>query len=186
MRRILFWVLIVGILAAPGCSGGGKQLRLASPQQPVAQDETPQQLPGRNVLTSATSSLAGMNAGGEFEFTLSAQLAEETKQGCGRIIYDPTIATPVSVDKGGLIPSSFVFFSKLDAPGVVPYAFTSLPSQRGISPGKGELLRVRFRLLQPPPSGFKIRLQNDGAYLQLRNAAGGRMSFDLASEVLPR
>jgi hypothetical protein len=138
------------------------------------------------INAGAMPSLAGMSSGSEFEFTLSAQLAEETKQGCGRIIYDPAVATPVSVDKGGLIPSSFVFFNKLDAPGVVPFAFTSLPNERGISPGKGELLRVRFRLLQPPQPGFKIRLLNDGAYLQLRSAAGGRMSFDLASEVLPR
>jgi hypothetical protein len=186
MRRILAWILVLSVLAFPGCGGGGRRISQLSPQQPAAPAENQQSTPERNVLSTAMPSLAGMSSGSEFEFTLSAQLAEETKQGCGRIIYDPAVATPVSVDKGGLIPSSFVFFNKLDAPGVVPFAFTSLPNERGISPGKGELLRVRFRLLQPPQPGFKIRLLNDGAYLQLRSAAGGRMSFDLASEVLPR
>jgi hypothetical protein len=186
MKRILLWILLLSILTAPGCGGGGRRISQLSPQQPVLQDSIQQSTPERNVLSATMPSLAGMSSGSEFEFTLSAQLAEETKQGCGRIIYDSAVATPVSVEKGGLIPSSFVFFSKMDAPGVVPFAFTSLPDQRGISPGKGELLRVRFRMLQTPPPGFKIRLQNDGAFLQLRSAAGGRMSFDLSSEVLAR
>jgi hypothetical protein len=130
---------------------------LSAPQQPAVQDDSSQPISGRNVLTTAVPPLAGLSAGSEFEFTLNAQLVEELKQGCGRILYDASAAVPVSVEKGRLVPGSFVFFSKLDAEGVIPFAFTALPSQRGIPPGSGELLRERFRLLQPPQPGFKIR-----------------------------
>ena len=185
MRRILLWVLVICILASPGCGGRGAKRALNDVQPLPTSPQQGEAAPDRNVLTAAMSSLSGLGAGSEFEFTLSAQLAEELKQGCGRILYDSAVAVPVAVEKGGLVPGSFVFFSKLDAPGVVPFAFTSLPDGRGIAPGRGELLRVRFRMLANPPQGFRIRLQNDGAYLQLRSAAGGRLSFDLASEVLP-
>ncbi len=139
--------------------------------------------PERNVLTAVMPPLAGLSAGREFEFTLSAQFAEEVKQGSGRILYDSSVAVPVAVEKGGLIPTSFIFFSKLDTQGIVPFAFTSLPNGRGIPSGSGELLRVRFRMLANPPGGFRVRLQNDAEFLQLRSPSGGRLSFDLASEV---
>ncbi len=182
MKRILLWVLAICVLASSGCGGRAtRALDGAQPAQPVEkQDEVS---PERNVLTAVMPSLAGLGAGSEFEFTLLAQLAEETMQASGRILYDSAIVVPVAVEKRGLIPSSFVFFSKLDAPGVVPFAFTSLPGGRGIFPGQGELLRVRFRLIANPPPGFRVRLFNDAAYLQLRSAASGRMSFDLESEV---
>jgi hypothetical protein len=183
MKRILLWVLALCVLASPGCGGGGARRSINNPGLSPVAPQAPSENPDRNVLTAVTPPLAGLGAGSEFEFTLSAQLAEELKQGCGRLIYDSAVVVPVAVEKGGLIPTSFVFFSKLDAPGVVPFAFTSLPDGRGIAPGRGELLRVRFRMLADPPSGFRVRLQNDGAFLQLRSAQGGRMSFDLASEV---
>ena len=183
MKRILLWVLALFVLASPGCGGGGARRSINNPGLSPVAPQAPSENPDRNVLTAVTPPLAGLGAGSEFEFTLSAQFAEEVKQGSGRIIYDSSAAVPLAVEKGDLIPTSFVFFSKLDAPGIVPFAFTSLPDGRGIAPGRGELLRVRFRMLSAHPSGFRIRLQNDGAYLQLRNTQGGRLSFDLASEV---
>lgn len=183
MKRILMWILALCVLASPGCGGGGARRSINNPELPQPIPQAPAENPERNVLTAVMPSLAGLGAGSEFEFTLSAQLAEETRQASGRILYDADVAVPVSVEKGSVIPNSFVFFSKLNAPGIVPFAFTSLPGGRGISPSRGELLRVRFRLLANPPPGFRVRLLNDGAYLQLRGAAGGRMSFDLASEV---
>jgi hypothetical protein len=183
MKRILLWVLALCVLASPGCGGGGARRSINNPELSSPVPQAPSENPDRNVLTAVMPPLAGLSAGSEFEFTLSAQLAEEVKQGCGRLIYDSAVAVPVAVEKGGMIPGSFVFFSKLDAQGVVPFAFTSLPEGRGMPPGRGELLRVRFRMLADPPQGFRIRLLNDGAYLQLRSAQGGRLSFDLASEV---
>ena len=52
--------------------------------------------------------------------------------------------------------------------------------------GRGELLRVRFKLLAKPQRGAAVRLQNDMEYLQLRNAQGRRLSFDFASEEVSR
>lgn len=183
MKRILMWVLALCVLASPGCGGGGARRSINNPELSPIVPQAPAENPARNVLTAVMPPLAGLSAGSEFEFTLCAQFAEEVKQGSGRILYDTAVAVPVAVEKGGLIPGSFVFFSKLDAPGVVPFAFTSFPDRRGIAPGTGELLRVRFRMLADPPQGFRIRLQNDGAFLQLRSPQGGRLSFDLASEV---
>ena len=183
MKRILMWILALCVLASPSCGGGGARHSINRPELSTATPQAPAANPERNVLTAVMPPLAGLGAGSEFEFTLTAQLAQEVKQGSGRILYDATAAAPVAVEKGALIPGSFVFFSKLDASGVVPFAFTSLPGGRGIAIGSGELLRVRFRMLAAPPSGFRVRLQNDGAYLQLRNNQGGRLSFDLASEV---
>ena len=183
MKRILMWVLALCVLASPGCGGGGARRSINNPELSPVAPITPAENPDRNVLTAVMPPLSGLSAGSEFEFKLTAQFAQEVKQGSGRILYDPMAAVPVSAEKGELVPGSFVFFSKLDAQGVVPFAFTSLPDARGIAPGSGELLRVRFRMLTDPPSGFRIRLQNDGAYLQLRSAQGGRLSFDLASEV---
>lgn len=186
MKRIIWWVLALAIFLSPGCGGGSGARRSNNDLRPLPQQ--PQQdaaAPERNVLTATTCSLSGLGAGDEFIFTLKAQLSEETKQACGRILFDQSIAAPAAVEKGGLIPTSFIFFSKLDVPGIVPFAFTALPEGRGIAPASGELLRVRFRLIANPPPGFRVRLQNDGSFLQLRDRGGGRMSFDIESEVLP-
>lgn len=185
MKRILLWIFALTLLLAPGCGGGGARRAHNDLQPPPLQSQQDEAAPERNILTASTSSLSGLGAGNEFTFTLKAQLAEETKQASFRILYDQSVAIPVAAEKGSLIPNSFVFFSKLDAPGVVPFAFTALPGQRGIAPASGELLRVRFRLLQAPPPGFRVRLQNDGSFLQLRNSGGGRMSFGLNTEAQP-
>jgi len=189
MRRIPLWILVACLVAAPGCGGGGRSFtpKVASPTsgmvETVPHDEG---VPDRNSLTVVTPTLASLTPGTEFDFILRGAFREELYQSSGRILYDPAVVEPVRASRGDLIPSGFVFMVKLDEPGLVPYAFTALPGDRGIAPGRGELLRVQFRLLAEPPRDFRLRLLNDAAYLQLRDSRGGRLSFDLASEVMPQ
>jgi len=189
MRRILLWILVACVVAAPGCGGGGRNLtpRIAPTASGTVETAPPEEgTPQRNSLTVVTPPLSSLTPGAEFDFILRGAFCEELYQSSGRILYDPAVVEPVRVSRGALMPSGFVFMAKLDEPGLVPYAFTALPGDSGIAPGRGELLRVRFRLLAEPPRGFRLRLLNDAAYLQLRDSRGGRLSFDLASEVVPQ
>jgi len=128
--------------------------------------------------------LSALDVGSEFEFVLNGEFRQEVFQGSGRILYDRDFVEPVRVSRGGMIPGEAVFMAKLDADGFVPFAFTPLPGSRSLPAGRGELLRVRFRLLSAPPPSFRIRLLNTAEYLQLRDRSGGRISFDLATEVV--
>jgi len=153
-----------------------------APEQPAGEAG----IPTRNALITTMPAVAGMAPGTEFEFTLRGEFCTPLHQASGRIVYDPAVVQPLAVRRGELIPAGAVYLAKLDVTGFVPFAFTALPGDAGIAPGRGELLRVRFRLLAEPPPGFRIRLLNDAAYLQLRTSGGGRLSFDLASEVVPQ
>ena len=189
MKRILLWILVAYLIVAPGCGGGSRSFTPQPPPSATGNVETapPEEgVPARNSLTIVTPPVASLAPGVEFDLTVRGAFCEELWQSSGRILFDPAVVQPVRASRGDLIPTGFVFMVKLDEPGMVPYAFTALPGGSGIAPGRGELLRVRFRLLAEPPSGFRIRLLNDAAFLQLRDRNGGRLSFDLASEVKPQ
>jgi len=192
MKRIKFGILFVLIgmlLISPSC-GSGRGTPALDRGRPAPSNENPNpavddvSLPSRNVIVAQMPLLNAIPVGSEFNFILKGEFRDEVFQGSLRILFDEAVVSPVKVERGGLVPDSAVFFAKLDIPGVIPIAFTRLPGQSGISPGRGELLRVSFRLNSLPPPGFRIRLQNEPAFLQLRDKNRGRLSFDLATEVV--
>jgi hypothetical protein len=151
----------------------------------------------RNTLRASLPALAGKQPGAEFDFVLSTSFTEPLYQGSGRVLFDPGVMRPVAVMRGQALPADFIFAAKLDAApvasdglsglpgtaGVVPYAFTGLPGGSGQAVAQGELLRIRFRLLQRPGAQSAVRLLNNASYLQFREPTGNRLSFDLQTEV---
>ncbi len=181
----------LGAGCGPRSAGPAPSLQPGAPSagQPVAAPEPVQ----RNVLTVAQPALSQLAPGAEFEFVLSASMVDALYQGCGRVQYDSRVLRPVTAQWGQLAPADGVCLAKLDlAPGAsdgggfdsaVPFAFTALPGQSAAAPGTGELLRLRFKLIGVPRSAVPLRLLNAPAFLQLRNAQGQRLSFDLHEEV---
>jgi len=192
MKRLKFGILsvLIGIIIiSPSCGGGRGTLALSRGRPLLSNESTKPtvdngSLPERNALVAQMPALNTIPVGSEFNFVLKGEFRDEVFQGSLRILFDPAVVSPVRVERGSLIPDSAVFFAKLDIPGLIPVAFTRLPGESGISPGSGEILNVRFRLNSSPPPGFRIRLQNEPAYLQLRDKNRGRLSFDLATEVV--
>jgi len=143
-------------------------------------------------------SLADKPAGTEVELVLRGSFAQPVFQGSARVVYDSSVVAPVKAERGALLPAGEIVLARADAApgsiplsdtdrpasfdGVVPFAFTGRPGGASITPGGGELLRVRFRLKVAHPQGIPIRLQNDPQYLQLRNSKGQRLDFDLERE----
>jgi len=181
-----------------GC-GGGSSPTVQQPQDAAAPDDSAGQgAPERNVLTTNMPALGTLSAGAQFDFVIRGEFVDELFQGSGRVLYDPSLVEPLKAERGAFIPSSNVFMARcnlaagtLASPepqlsGVIPFAFTGLPGERGHTAGRGELLRVRFRLLARPQAGAAVHLQNDMEYLQLRDAQGRRLSFDFASEEVSR
>lgn len=157
---------------------------------------------GHGRLSTSFPDLHGLPAGSEFEFVLAADFAEPVFQGSARILFDSALVEPVDALPGGLLPADEVVLARADLPagtlalsaldrpaaldGCVPFAFTGRPGTAPLPPGHGELLRIRFRLRVASPAGIPVRLQDDPEFLQLRDAAGHRLSFDLAREVAAR
>lgn len=188
MRRAILLIISLIVLFSPSCGGGGGVAPLKHEQvqgSPRSYEIQPNaSLPARNRLIARMPVLSHYSSGSEFEFILAGEFKDSLFQMSARILFDENIVSPVSVHRGDLIPGDAVFMAKLDRAGYIPLAFTRLPGQEGVSPGCGELLKVRFRLLSQPQPNFRIRLLNDPAYLQLRDKNRGRLSFDLATEVV--
>lgn len=199
-RHIVSILACVLLAAAISCSGSARQLGAstgAGKQQPAAPVV---EVPGsaeevRSTLSTSLPSLAGLKVGTEFEFVLRANLTEPVFQGSARVLFDPRVVQPVSAAQGQLLPAGELVvlrhdaapgtlrLSPVDRPygfdGCVPFAFTGRPGGVSLTPGGGELLRIRFRLLTADPEGIPVRLQNDPQYLQLRDSRGQRVPFDL-------
>jgi hypothetical protein len=146
------------------------------------------------------TSLAALLPGAEFDFVVRADLKDELFQASTRVLYDSSVLAAVSVERGEALPANCLFISKLDAERgslavpekeaadgldrVIPAAFTGRPGDPALRPGKHELLRLRFRLLEPiGRRAAPVRLQNDRDFLQLRDSAGRRIPFDFESRV---
>ena len=180
-RNTLRILLLLGLLA--GCGGGGRQLTpVMDSNPPVAAAPVSEDAPTRNRLVASMPALGSLPVGTEFDFVVSAELAEELYQCSARIGYDPAAVVPVDASYGALIPSDAVRMPHAKADGVVALAFTALPGRAGIQAGRGELLRLTFRLVNAPMSGRAVWLVNEAEFLQLRDRNGRRLSFDLASE----
>jgi hypothetical protein len=144
------------------------------------------------MLQTSMPALAGLTAGAECTFTISVQLSEPLFQACGRVLYAPELLEPLTVKRGTLVPVGDVFIAPLNAePGTftlpagmaaVPFAFTGLPGGEAVATGSGVLLEVRFRLKQSVDQPHALYLLNDPEYLQLRDANGHRLAFDLESQ----
>ncbi len=192
MKRVKSWILlaIIAVVALfPSCGGGGggtpslQRERLSPPSVPQTSSPTDLALPTRNALIAQMPVLGAIPIGSEFDFILKGEFKDELFQASLRIIYDEAVVKPIRVERGNFIPESAVFFSKMDRPGLIPIAFTRLPGESGLLPGRGELVKVRFRLNSLPPAHFRVRILNEPAFLQLRDKNRGRLSFDLATEV---
>ena len=191
----LVWGISLLFFNLVGCGGGGSSTALPpginsdSEQQQTLNPQPPE----RNVLSTSMPALGSLSAGAEFDFTINGEFVSPLFQGSARVLYDPATVQLLSAARGALIPSGGVFLCRADMQpgalqspdarmsGVIPFAFTGQPGEPGIAPGRGELLRLRFRLLARPSGGACIRLLNDPAFLQLRDAQGQRLSFDLSS-----
>lgn len=174
-------LVLLGLLA--GCGGGGQQVTPFMDSTPVelaapASEEAPE----RNRLVASMPALGSLAAGSEFDYLVSVELAEELYQCSARVGYDPAVVQPLAAEYGALIPSDAVRLPWAEAEGVVPLAFTALPGRAGIQSGRGELLRVTFRLTGVPSGNRAVWLVNEAEFLQLRGRAGRRLSFDLANE----
>lgn len=183
VSAILLATLILNAL--PGC-GGGASRGLVPPVDtaaPAVESAADQGEPTRNRLVATMPSLSRLAVGAEFDYVLSVELAEELYQLSARIGFDPAVVQPVDVEYGALLPPDAVVLSRTGEAEIVPFAFTALPGRTGIQPGRGELLRVRFRLATEPAGGRAIWLVNEAEFLQLRDRIGRRLSFDLAREV---
>lgn len=200
MRITLFSCACI-LLCAMVLSGCGPRTATPIPALKSA-PPTPAAEPGaqpaarRNVLSATLPPLGRLVVGAEFDYVLSADMVEALFQGSGRVLYDSRSVRPIAAAWGPLAPPSGVRVAKLDAAaaatpmggldGVAPFAFTALPGQGSVVPGQGEILRLRFKLIGKVRDGAAIRLQNDPAYLQLRDSQGRRLSFDLSEEVSAR
>jgi hypothetical protein len=150
----------------------------------------------RNVLRTTMPALGAVATGTEFTFTIAVELSEPLFQGSGRVVYDPRLLEPISAERGGLIPASDIFIAPLAAElppetipagmAAVPFAFTGLPGGSAIAPQTGELLRIRFRLRQAVDHARPVYLLNNQAYLQLRDATGARIPYDLDTQEVGR
>ncbi len=98
-----------------------------------------------------------------------------------RLLFNPDYLEPVKARRGEMLLADMVHLAGIDQHGFVPFAFTGLPGHSAMDPGTGELLRVRFRVLQPGAALHRIRLQNDAEFLQLRDRNSRRLKFDLES-----
>ncbi len=185
---IFVFVVLVVVLSFTSCGGGNRRpvIEVGIPQPEPAQSVEDTSSPERTALISITPPIHNVSVGGEFEFVLMGEFSESIHQASGRIVYESSYVEPVEVKRGELIPDDAIFVAKLDAGSVIPFAFTVLPGGKDIQPGSGELLRVKFRLVKRPPSGFRIRLMNNPAFLQLRDMRGKRVPFDLKTEVVGR
>lgn len=172
-----------------GCGGAPALQAPDQLDQAVPDTETP---PERNTLSTHMPALGALAVGSEFSFSVRGEFVDELFQASGRVLYDPQCVQPLGFERGGFVPRSDVFICNLAAaeaalrspdarlPRVIPFAFTGLPGERGLN-GRGELLRLRFRLLKRPEGGAPLRLLNDPEYLQLRGAQGRRLAFDFAT-----
>jgi hypothetical protein len=207
-RRLILIILTLLIAAVSGSACGSRSHQLANnqpqpngPSAPSAPVDAANKAVRTQLVTSLPA-LQGLPAGSEFEFTLSGSFTEPVFQGSARLLYDSSVVQPVSATAGKVLPSGAVVLARTDAhPGVlaissndrpanmdgcVPFAFTGRPGGASITPGGGELLRVRFRLKIAKPGSIPVRLQNDPEFLQLRNSQGQRVAFDLEREVAAR
>lgn len=194
MRRLILGLIALALLTLLGCGGQpqrSQQNNGTPPEQTPTQAQQPEAA-ARTALTASLPLLAKLEPGDEFDFVLSAKLASPLYQASGRVLYDSTAVAPVGAKRGALIPADDVFVARTDlAPGklagegalggVVPFAFTGLPGAQPIAAGQGELLRVRFKLLKSATT-TPVKLLNTAEYLQLRDAEGARLAFDLAVE----
>ena len=183
MRYWIYAFIVVLIFAAVivSCGRGQKSPAIrgaptGAPSQQAAQPE-PENIE-RNALVVVSPDLSGLPAGAEFDVRIDYELTEELYQMSGRLIYNRQAMQPVRVVRGS-IPDSAVFFSKLDHPQFVPFAFTQLDGAKGIQPGAGNVLTVRFRLTGEGAGASRVRLLNEAEFLQLRASNRGRLSFDL-------
>jgi hypothetical protein len=174
-------LVLLGLLA--GCGGGGQQITPLIDSTPaVVEAPGAEEAPTRNRLVASMPALGSLAAGSEFDYLVSVELAEELYQCSARVGYDAAVVQPVTAEYGALIPADAVRLPWAEADGVVPLAFTALPGRAGIQSGRGELLRVTFRLTGAPSGGRAVWLVNEAEFLQLRDRVGRRLSFDLASE----
>lgn len=191
MQRQISIAVVLAVLLAifmlnalPGCGGGGGRQLMppvdnTTPEvQPAVEDGAPT----RNALVATMPALSSLAPGAEFDYVLSVELAEELYQLSARIAFDPAVVRPVDVEHGALLPADAVVMSRLGEEEIVPFAFTALPGRVGIQPGRGELVRVRFRLTGDPHGARAVWLVNEAEFLQLRDRIGRRLSFDLANE----
>jgi hypothetical protein len=192
LRRCFITVLLcfaAVLLVCPGC-GGNSSVPSVDPND---QNPTPP-ASNRNILATHMPPLTGLAAGAEFEYTVNADFTDALYQGCGRILYDASVMQPIEATRGAAIPAGDIFVAKLDAPPqvlsgsttaqtFVPFAFTGLPDDKTPAAVSGELIKVKFRLLQPPPADCHISLLNDSQYLQLRSPQANRLPFDMQVEV---
>jgi len=190
-------LLLVVLLALIACGGGSIPLPGevnfdtpmppdgASPMIPApAGDEAGDVVqPERTTLKLSYPALATLAPGSEFEAVVGGVFITEVYQGSLRLSYNPAVVEPVSVERGGLLLDDMVHVTGLMQGDHVPFAFTALPGHAGIAPGEGELLRVRFRLLDVPTTGQPLSLLNDAMFLQLRDRQGKRLGFDLESRM---
>jgi hypothetical protein len=193
LRRCFITVLLcfaAVLLVCPGC-GGNSSVPAVDPNDGTP---TPPEASGHNTLAMHMPPLTGLAAGAEFEYTVNAEFKDALYQGCGRILYDASVMQPIEATRGAAIPAGDIFVAKLDAPpqafsgstslqAFVPFAFTGLPDDKTPTAISGELIKIKFRLLQTPPADCHISLLNDSQYLQLRSPQANRLPFDMQVEV---
>ena len=193
LRLIPFACMLLALIS---CTGGPSSLAFpntADPPQAPAVTPANSKGTAHNIIHILLPELLRLPPGAEFDVIINAEFKSELFQGSGRIAYNRQLVEPISA-KRGAIPESNVFAAKLDSPpatrtanagldGVVPFAFTALPGTAGFGSNNGELLRIRFRLLESPGVQYPVVLINTPEYLQLRDAQGRRLSFDLNTEV---
>lgn len=197
-QMLLRIVAVMICLLLLACGGGGVQLNSlpqasgdhASPateipvtDQPVLVNETDpgaETLPANKLVLSAPD-ISQLSVGDEFSVSLAGAFSDEVYQGSMRLLFDPAYFKPVSANPGSMLLSDMVRLTGLDQSGFVPFAFTGLPGHNAIPAGTGELLRVRFRILQAGAAQHRIALQNDTEFLQLRDRQSRRLPFDLES-----
>lgn len=194
MRAILLFGACL-LTCAWICTGCGPRSTTAVPAVQRSHPDTvgpAAEAAQRNTLRIAYPALSRLAPGSEFDVVISASLAAALYQGCGRLQYDGRVLRPLAVQWGELAPQAGVRVAKLDLPAaaagsglgsVIPFAFTALPGQSPPPPGSGELVRLRFKLTGVPGAAPALHLANDPETLQLRDAQGRRLSFDLAEEV---
>lgn len=189
-HRLAIALLLTFLLAA--CGGG-------SVSAPALQDETTGEpalpvtgAPGGdsgeviattpvNKLVLTTPALAELAAGEEFEAVLSGEFVDEVYQGSCRLAYDPALLEPVTCGIGTFVPADMATLADTQQHGFVPFAFTGLPGDPGISAGSsGMLLTVRFRVLTASTEA-RVRFVSDTEFLQLRDRNSRRLSFDTAT-----
>ncbi len=185
LQRLAVPVLLAVLLAA--CGGGGASAPSVPEQyagEPAAPAlETPDDggalnpAPA-NKLVLTVPALGGLAAGAEFEARLLGEFTSEVYQGSCRLAFDPAVLEPVGACAGSFIPAAMVTLADTRQTGFVPFAFTGLPGDPGLSAGAGELLTVRFRVLAPAAEA-RVRFVNDAEFLQLRDRHSRRLNFDI-------